>query len=1139
MGSSHAAAVDSSGHLYTWGTGNCGQLGTPLFTENNHLPSVVESARIFTVKRVVCGDTYTCICTGGGYVYMYGVVCSHQARGTSRNAPLMKRLAFNQASSPRSLASPRREGAKNHPYTLPELEQHFISQVAAGDSFVAVLTDGGQVYVFDDCMELIKLPLSTHATIKTIAAGDQCVYGILSNLYIEDENILYEWRDSFNSNVGKLLGTLVNAGKTSCPLLTWPAKIHALDEMYSQNLSLTGNTKAFVIMYDGNCRDSPAVLGKCVSQINPYKRSQYTMRLIDSIYDSLDYGLSPIHSSPIGSVAGLRSTLNVSPVLGQRSSSPLIDDYKSIDEFEKLLNIGEDDKAFEKMVQCRLEFEQRDHLMKAFVPILSPLMEYSFRKMKEYSDAVGLYRQSLKYSNIISIIDRVLTRNKAGSLSSAMNALVTHKNMVEMTIQSRICEENYVRQLRDEGLKNIMRILHHNFGLKYKKEGLKFFSILRELYFQHTYKRSKLSSLTNVMLKCGLKKCKYVLNHWSNYVIRLHISGEGLGRLFKTMLTNLTSAGLFKLASYSEQISKQRESMKRILRRITSRDSGSVLRKAVMQWKTYTISKRYEVKERFNFKLLAAKTFGNRLSLKLKRVLKPCFKEIYNYVHCHDVARMKYPIMFLTSLINSNVKKSQAYAFHKIARMKVISRKQTQLPLTMSSLYEKKLRGYWQMICNYHRSETHTSYSRKSIEISRSFYDQNLDEEVNISIISGSPTHELEGRSKNKSRSAFPTSPEIIASLIESLKNRSIQSKADIATTHLEYLQPENSTLFLQSEDNEVRANPAELDSRRGTPSKLNKHSASQPELVPKLKLSHISISKPKSREPTPSTEISTTQRKPPILKSSYNLKTQRENPPSLTMTSREDSAMLTTSRATPKLRLQIDVSDKRPPWKAPSRSASIGKAKLGTPQSRRIEYSQHLKLRLQEIRGKKQPESNLLSPNLSPLANTSRTKETILSKYAKSLRATQDKPKMLDIKINKKLQTITSLSRRGFYEQKTSQIDSTLKRTSRGSNLLYRLFERIQFERLLFSFYHMRDFILDISSIHSRSREAEGQDVSKLNYQQIKHIDNEFLKDQLLEANWHYKLYSVGMARLGKILERLIASQVAYSFIKLSKSIE
>ena len=173
LGLSHAAGVDSSGHLYTWGTGNCGQLGTPLFIQNNHQPSVVESARIFTVKRVVCGDTFTCICTGGGYVYMYGVVGSHQVRGSCRAGPLMKRLAFNQASSPRSLTSPRRDGAKNHPYTLPELEQHFIAQVAAGDSFVAVLTDGGQVYVFDDCMELIKLPLSSHASIKTIAAGEQ------------------------------------------------------------------------------------------------------------------------------------------------------------------------------------------------------------------------------------------------------------------------------------------------------------------------------------------------------------------------------------------------------------------------------------------------------------------------------------------------------------------------------------------------------------------------------------------------------------------------------------------------------------------------------------------------------------------------------------------------------------------------------------------------------------------------------------------------------------------------------------------------------------------------------------------------------------------------------------------------------
>lgn len=61
--------------------------------------------------------------------------------------------------SPRSLAVSKREGSGNQPYTLPELDKFFINSVTLGDNFVTVLDDLGAVFIFDDCMELIKLPV--------------------------------------------------------------------------------------------------------------------------------------------------------------------------------------------------------------------------------------------------------------------------------------------------------------------------------------------------------------------------------------------------------------------------------------------------------------------------------------------------------------------------------------------------------------------------------------------------------------------------------------------------------------------------------------------------------------------------------------------------------------------------------------------------------------------------------------------------------------------------------------------------------------------------------------------------------------------------------------------------------------------
>jgi alpha-tubulin suppressor-like RCC1 family protein len=48
LAASHAAAVDADGVVYTWGTGESGELGSD--AERHPTPTVLESARIFTVK---------------------------------------------------------------------------------------------------------------------------------------------------------------------------------------------------------------------------------------------------------------------------------------------------------------------------------------------------------------------------------------------------------------------------------------------------------------------------------------------------------------------------------------------------------------------------------------------------------------------------------------------------------------------------------------------------------------------------------------------------------------------------------------------------------------------------------------------------------------------------------------------------------------------------------------------------------------------------------------------------------------------------------------------------------------------------------------------------------------------------------
>ena len=105
IGLVHASGIDELGNLYIWG----GPHGSP------HL---IESSKVFTTAKVVCGNTITCVCTGGGYLYLFGGFNSHDI--------------------------------DNIPYTLSELEKYFVVDACIGDNFCGVLTEDGSV------LDLIK-----------------------------------------------------------------------------------------------------------------------------------------------------------------------------------------------------------------------------------------------------------------------------------------------------------------------------------------------------------------------------------------------------------------------------------------------------------------------------------------------------------------------------------------------------------------------------------------------------------------------------------------------------------------------------------------------------------------------------------------------------------------------------------------------------------------------------------------------------------------------------------------------------------------------------------------------------------------------------------------------------------------------
>lgn len=185
VGLSHVALLDRNGTLYTWGSGNFGELGGEAGCKQQE-PMIVTSAKIYSVKQVACGPGFTIFCTAGGFLYCYGQL----------------------PHCPYSNSKP------SNPTTIKGLEKLFTQSIVSCDDFIAILTDTKDVFAIHGCLKLAKLP----SKYKSIAGGKGVLFGIT-----KDDNSLHEWRIS---------------NKSLCKLQTLEAKSYIFDQIFDETVNI-------------------------------------------------------------------------------------------------------------------------------------------------------------------------------------------------------------------------------------------------------------------------------------------------------------------------------------------------------------------------------------------------------------------------------------------------------------------------------------------------------------------------------------------------------------------------------------------------------------------------------------------------------------------------------------------------------------------------------------------------------------------------------------------------------------------------------------------------------------------------------------------------------------------------------------
>ena len=360
LAKSHAAALDENGALFTWGSSDFGKLGYTKDTWQIY-PEYVRSSKIFKSTQIFCGENFTSILSDGGFLHIYGEIGYIHDQTVKR--------VENHIQTGRS-------------YSHPELDNYCAIQLIGGKNFISVLIDSGEVYAFDECMDLVRLPTSTY--ISTIVANDHYIWGISGRL-------ITSWKAPEDKP------------SKGCSISNWEANLYETNS----NFQAFSTSNSFITI-----SETDSLTMKSIQKILPYKRSDYTRKLIEHALESPKLSL-------------------------KKQSRVSVQGYENL---ERLYPNGEY-QTIEKIMKCRIEHNKRKTLNAAFVEKVNPVIKHGFLKIKEYSWAIQVYENAMAVANLsnilLLIIKKINSRDQAllfQKFRYALGRAYTQENKKELSL---------------------------------------------------------------------------------------------------------------------------------------------------------------------------------------------------------------------------------------------------------------------------------------------------------------------------------------------------------------------------------------------------------------------------------------------------------------------------------------------------------------------------------------------------------------------------------------------------------------------------------------------------------------------------------------------------------------------------------
>ena len=638
INTTHAAGIDDLGNLYMWG-GSHGR------------PHLVEAAKVFTSAKVVSTEELTCVCTGGGYVYLFGDLGRETSgsltdsieRGRRENKRERERDRDRDRERERERENEKEKENENEeelPYTLPEIEKFFIVDICIGKGFCGVLSEEGVVLCFDRTKDLVRMP-----EVKSVQSIYSFEYGIIGI----SPGFLYKW-----------YGNIVRE---------WQLEIFKTDA----KISVLGSLKSGIAVQGDCCIDY-------MRKVEAYKMSHETQSLMASLGESREAPLSFL-SSP----RALTST----------NKGKLYSNFFPADD------------TFNKLLSYRKQHKQAETVVAVIRPIVAPRLEFAWIAISSFVESKKIMNRTVIYTLLPIATEKIFQKIRYINMSFAWER-------IGMVFRMKIQKEVEVYKIIREKMKNRIErfgALVKKLMIKSKiRFGQYLIDEINKVIEIEKLKQKKIVKLFYLSSKVNrYYLCDYYERWLREYYIMCDFK-NGLTKICQVAFSRLGSYALksvkFHQLVRSTDQSKQKAALKVLSKRFYI--------KSILHYFTKWGQVRYISKAKKNISkrlyISLAKNIFSVISHKMKKNLKWSFNRIWSsYLNCKLIKIYKHPLLYFATVTSKILCRLKFSTFTAIQRAKskcnttissYISETHSSLYFTLEAIYLSRMRYFMNLMKN-------------------------------------------------------------------------------------------------------------------------------------------------------------------------------------------------------------------------------------------------------------------------------------------------------------------------------------------------------------------------------------------------------------------------------------------------------